>query len=79
MTVMDNVHRTDWLISDLDCRAYRYRARSSRLHSATEALQDLLAGSGNTPAAALLHFAREATDAESRALTRGLKERPASR
>ncbi len=78
MTVMDNLHRKGWLIRELDGRAYRYRARRSRLQAATDALRELLADSGD-PAAALLHFAREATDAETRALTRGLNERRATR
>lgn len=78
MTVMDNLHRKGWLIRELDGRAYRYRAKRSRLQVATDALRELLADSGDT-AAALLHFAREATDAETRALTRGLSERRATR
>ncbi|MEN4478918.1 BlaI/MecI/CopY family transcriptional regulator [Mycolicibacterium cosmeticum] len=78
MTVMDNLHRKGWLIRELDGRAYRYRARRSRLQVATDALRELLADSGD-PAAALLHFAREATDAETRALKRGLNERRATR
>lgn len=74
MTVMDNLHRKGWLSRELDGRAYSYRATRDRLQAATDALRELLADSGD-PAAALLHFARSATTAESRALTRGLKER----
>lgn len=74
MTVMDNLYRKGWLSRELDGRAYSYRATRDRLQAATDALRELLADSGD-PAAALLHFARSATTAESRALTRGLKER----
>lgn len=74
ITAMDNLHRNGWLSRELDGRAYRYRATRDRIQAATDALRELLADSGD-PAAALLHFARSATTAESRALTRGLKER----
>lgn len=74
MTVMDNLYRKGWLSRELDGRAYSYRATRDRIQAATDALRELLADSGD-PAAALLHFARSATTAESRALTRGLKER----
>jgi predicted transcriptional regulator len=74
MTVMDNLYRKEWLSRKLDGRAYSYRATRDRIQAATDALRELLADSGD-PAAALLHFARGATEAESQALTRGLKER----
>lgn len=74
MTAMDNLYRKGWLSRELDGRAYSYRATRDRIQAATDALRELLADSGD-PAAALLHFARSATTAESRALTRGLKER----
>lgn len=74
MTVMDNLYRKGWLSRELDGRAYSYQATRDRIQAATDALRELLADSGD-PTAALLHFARSATTAESRALTRGLKER----
>lgn len=74
MTVMDNLYRKGWLSRELDGRAYIYQATRDRIQAATDALRELLADSGD-PAAALLHFARSATTGESRALTRGLKER----
>lgn len=74
MTVMDNLHRKGWLSRQLDGRAYRYLATRSRVQAATDALRELLADSGD-PTAALLHFARGATEAESQALTRGLRDR----
>jgi predicted transcriptional regulator len=73
-TVMDNLYRKGWLSRELDGRAYSYEATRDRVQAATDALRELLADSGD-PAAALLHFARGATEAESQALTRGLKER----
>lgn len=74
MTVMDNLHRKGWLTRELDGRAYSYCATRDRIQAATDALRELLADSGD-PAQALLHFARSATNAELRALSRGLKER----
>lgn len=74
MTVMDNLYRKGWLSRELDGRAYSYWPTRDRIQAATDALRELLADSGD-PTAALLHFARSATTAESRALTRGLKER----
>lgn len=78
MTVMDNLHRKGWLIRELDGRAYRYAATRTRMEAATDALRTLLDHTGD-PSAALLHFARGATEAESKALARGLKERPRRR
>ncbi|WP_179476043.1 BlaI/MecI/CopY family transcriptional regulator [Mycolicibacterium vinylchloridicum] len=74
MTVMDNLYRKGWLSRELDGRAYSYQATRDRIQAATDAVRELLADSGD-PSAALLHFARNATTAELRALTRGLKER----
>ncbi|MHA3021621.1 BlaI/MecI/CopY family transcriptional regulator [Mycobacterium sp. BMJ-28] len=78
MTVMDNLYRKGWLSRELRGRAYCYLATRSRVQAATDAVRDLLADSGD-PTAALLHFARGATEAESQALTRGLRERGGSR
>lgn len=74
MTVMDNLYRKGWLNRELDGRAYRHQATRDRVQAATDALRELLADSGD-PDAALLHFARSATTAETRALSRGLKQR----
>lgn len=78
MTVMDNLYRKGWLIRELDGRAYRYAATRTRMDAATDALRTLLEHTGD-PSATLLHFARGATEAESTALARGLKERPRRR
>lgn len=74
MTVMDNLYRKGWLSRQSEGRAYTYLATRSRIQAVTDAVRDLLANTGD-PTAALLHFARGATEAESNALTRGLKER----
>ncbi|MCA2243398.1 BlaI/MecI/CopY family transcriptional regulator [Mycobacterium sp. WUMAC-067] len=74
MTVMDNLYRKGWLSRERDGRAYTYRATRSRIQAATDAVRDLLADSGD-PSAALLHFARGASEEESQALVRGLTER----
>jgi len=78
MTVMDNLYRKGWLARERRGRAYFYVATRTRMQAATDAVRDLLAYTGD-PAAALLHFARDATDAESVALSRGLTERRRSR
>ncbi|MDZ4265894.1 MAG: BlaI/MecI/CopY family transcriptional regulator [Mycobacterium sp.] len=74
MTVMDNLNRKGWLTREREGRAYIYEATRSRLEAAADAMRELLAYTGD-PAGALLHFARGATAAESKALTRGLRER----
>jgi predicted transcriptional regulator len=74
MTVMDNLYRKGLLFRERQGRAYYYAATRSRMEAATDAVRDLLADTGD-PAAALLHFARGASDVESSALNRGLKER----
>lgn len=74
MTVMDNLYRKGWLHRNRHGRAYTYIATRSRIQAATDAVRELLAESGD-PAAALLHFARSSSAAESKALARGLKER----
>jgi predicted transcriptional regulator len=78
MTVMDNLYRKGWLVRKRQGRAYYYAATRSRMEAATDAVRDLLAYTGD-PAAALLHFARGASDVESNALNRGLKERRRNR
>ncbi|WP_051660500.1 BlaI/MecI/CopY family transcriptional regulator [Mycolicibacterium aromaticivorans] len=74
MTVMDNLYRKGWLTRERCGRAYFYAAARSRTEAATDAVRDLLAGADD-PAEVLLHFARDATDAESKALSRGLRQR----
>jgi len=74
MTVMDNLYRKGWLTREREGRAYVYAATRSRMEAAADAVRELLAYTGD-PTAALLHFARGASDAESKALTRGLRER----
>ena len=75
MTVMDNLFHKGWLQREMDGRAYLYAATRGRAEGAADALRDLLADSGD-PGAALLHFARGATEAEFEAMSRGLRERP---
>lgn len=74
MTVMDNLYRKGWLNRERRGRAYRYRAARSREEAAAEALRALLDSTGD-PEGVLLHFARQATETESKVLSRGLRQR----
>ena len=74
MTVMDNLHRKGWLDRERRGRAYRYRAARSREEAAAQAVRALLDSTGD-PEGVLLHFVREATDDESKVLSRGLRQR----
>lgn len=74
MTVMDNLHRKRWLNRERRGRAYWYRAAQTREAAAADALKAVLASSSD-PAAALLQFVRQASDAEAETLARGLEER----
>lgn len=63
MTVLDNLHRKGWVDRNRDGRAYRYQPVLSREDATVRALRDVLNESGD-PEAALLHFARSASDQE---------------
>ncbi|CAB4874691.1 MULTISPECIES: BlaI/MecI/CopY family transcriptional regulator [Nocardiaceae] len=73
-TVLDNLHRKGWVHRQRNGRAYWYEATRSREEAASDALRILLESTGD-PTSVLLHFARGASDDESKVLTRGLKER----
>jgi predicted transcriptional regulator len=74
MTVLDNLHRKGWVHRNLDGRAYHYRPALSREDATVRALRDVLDASGD-PAAALLRFARSASDQEAEVLRTALAEK----
>ncbi len=72
MTVMDNLHRKQWLERERDGRAYRYRPVSTREHYVAELMRDALTSSTDQ-AATLVHFTERLTDDESVALRVALR------
>ncbi len=72
MTVMDNLHRKQWLDRERDGRAYRYRPVSSREHYVAELMRDALTASTDQ-AATLVRFTEQLTDDESVALRVALR------
>lgn len=74
MTVLDNLHRKDWVERELHNRAYHYTPREGREEAAARAVRELLESSGD-PEAVLLHFAKSATEDETATLRRGLRRR----
>ena len=74
MTVLDNLHRKGWVERERDGRAYRYRPALSREDATVRALRDVLNAAGD-PEAALLQFARSASDEEADVLRAALAEK----
>lgn len=74
MTVLDNLHRKNWVARELHNRAYLYTPRENREEAATRVLRGLLESSGD-PQAVLLHFAQSASDDEYAVIRRGLQRR----
>ncbi|MFD7660210.1 BlaI/MecI/CopY family transcriptional regulator [Actinosynnema sp. NPDC059797] len=78
MTVLDNLHRKQWVVRELEGKAYRYQAALSRAEAAARALREVLESSGD-PEGVLLHFARSATDRETELLRKALPRKPRKR
>ncbi len=74
MTVMDNLHRKDWLTRERDGKAYLYEPTVTRAGAAANAVREILSASGD-PQAALLHFARTASEEESDLLRKALRRK----
>lgn len=75
MTVLDNLHRKNWVVREMELRAYRYRAVTTREEAAAQALRKVLDSTGD-PESVLLHFAKSVSPQESDILRRGLRRRP---
>lgn len=78
LTVLDNLHRKDWVSRELEGKAYWYQPTISRVEAATNAVRDVLVASGD-PEAALLHFAQSATTEESAVLRRAFRRKAAGK
>ena len=74
MTVLDNLHRKQWVVRDMDGKAYRYQPAGTREQIAAGILRRMLEGHQN-PEMVLLHFARTATERELDVLRQALDER----
>jgi predicted transcriptional regulator len=74
MTVMDNLHRKEWLTRERDGKAYLYAPTVTRAEAAANAVREILSASGD-PQAALLHFARTASEEESDVLRKALRRK----
>ena len=71
MTILDNLHRKEWVQRAMGGLAYRYVPAFSRDEAAARALRQVLEASGD-PDGALLYFAESATDRESELLRAAL-------
>jgi predicted transcriptional regulator len=74
MTVMDNLHRKGFLTRELDGRAYRYQASSTREEYSARLMAEALAASRN-PDATLVRFLDELSPSEADALRAALRRR----
>ena len=73
LTVLDNLHRKDWVARDKVSRAFLYRAVETRDQATARALREILDGAGDTEAV-LLHFARTVSPGQSLALRQALTQ-----
>jgi predicted transcriptional regulator len=74
MTILDNLHTKHFVEREREGRGYSYRPATTREQAAADAIRQVLVEAGN-PEAVLLHFARTATDGESKVLRTGLNRR----
>jgi predicted transcriptional regulator len=78
MTVLDNLHRKQWVERELLGKAYRYRPRLTREEAAARALREVLDASGD-PHAVLMHFVASGSDEETDILRDALREKRGGR
>jgi predicted transcriptional regulator len=74
MTVLDNLHRKQWVERELRGKAYLYRARMTREEAAARALREVLDASGD-PHAVLMHFVASGSDEETDILRSALRRK----
>jgi len=74
MTVLDNLHRKEWVERELHGRAYCYEAALSREEASARALRDVLDASGD-PTAVLMHFVASVSDEETDLLRDALRKK----
>ncbi|AXB41601.1 BlaI/MecI/CopY family transcriptional regulator [Amycolatopsis albispora] len=74
LTVLDNLHRKDWVRREMHGRAYEYEPAFSREEAAARALREVLDSSGD-PESVLLHFAASVSEEETELLRRALRKK----
>ncbi|MFI7677498.1 BlaI/MecI/CopY family transcriptional regulator [Actinophytocola sp. NPDC049390] len=74
MTVLDNLHRKQWVERELHGKAYLYRPTLTREEAAARALREVLAASGD-PHAVLMHFVASGSDEETDILRSALRRK----
>lgn len=74
MTVLDNLHRKEWVVREMHGKAYLYRPALSRAEAATRALREVLDSSGD-PESVLMHFAASVSDQETELLRKALRRK----
>jgi predicted transcriptional regulator len=78
MTVLDNLHRKEWVVREMENRAYLYRAVTTREAATAQSLRDVL-DSADDRETVLLHFAQTVTEEESDILRRALRRKARKR
>jgi predicted transcriptional regulator len=78
MTVLDNLYRKEWVVREMENRAYLYRAVTTREAATAQSLRDLL-DSADDRETVLLHFAQTVTEEESDILRRALRRKARKR
>ncbi len=74
MTVLDNLHRKQWVVRELRGKAYLYRPTMTREEAAARALREVLDASGD-PHAVLMHFVASGSDEETDILRTALRRK----
>jgi predicted transcriptional regulator len=74
MTVLDNLHRKQWVERELHGKAYLYEPAFSREEATARALREALDASGD-PEAALMHFVASVSDRETELLRAALRKK----
>lgn len=74
MTVLDNLHRKQWVERELHGKAYLYRPTMTREEAAARALREVLDASGD-PHAVLMHFVASGSDEETDILRTALRRK----
>lgn len=74
MTVLDNLHRKQWVERELNGKAYKYEATFSREEASARALRDVL-DSSEDPNAVLMHFVASVSDEETDLMRNALRKK----
>jgi predicted transcriptional regulator len=74
MTVLDNLHRKQWVTRELQGKAYLYEPTFSRDEASARALREVLDSSAD-PNAALTHFIASVSDEETDLLRSALRKK----